>query len=105
VAHYRRSVREKIEMNRLPSLLQQLEKTRSPNWKAEVLVYIIAILYACVAYLQGPKHLLMYFCILTVIFSVWSRIEVKRKREIELLKEIIEELEKSKTEPARGGNG
>ena len=86
-------------MNRLTSLLQQLEKSRSQKWRTELLVYIIAILYTGVAYLQGPKHLLMYLCILTVIFSVWSRIEMKRKREIELLKEIIEELDKSKTEP------
>ena len=90
-------------MNRLPSLLLQLEKNCSHNWRAEILVYTIAILYACIAYLQGPKHLLMYFCILIVIFSVWSRIEVKRRREIELLKEIIEELDKSKTEQVGAG--
>ena len=90
-------------MDRLPSLLQRLEKNRSRNWKTEVIVYVIAALYTGVAYLQGPKHLLMYLCLLTVIFSVWSLIETKRKKEIELLKEIIEELEKSKTEPAGTG--
>jgi hypothetical protein len=85
-------------------LLQKLEKTNSKYEWPEARVYILAILYGGIAYIQGPKYLLLYCCVLVVIFSVWTTIEMNRKKQIEIVKELIEELRKSRTEPVDADN-
>lgn|GEM_PF-3234358 len=86
-------------MDQIALLLQQLEKTNSKHGWPEARVYILAILYGGIAYLQGPKYLLLYCGVLVVIFSVWATIETYRKKQIEITKELIEELRKPRTEP------
>lgn len=85
-------------MDKTTRLLQRLDDSRSPSfWRSDFIVVVIAILYGCVVYRQGPGQFILYCGILAVLFVVWSRIEAKQKKQTELIKEILEELNKTKT--------
>ena len=78
------------------SLIEQLEA--SSSWKPEGhwRPYLCAILYGFIAALQGTQFFILYCGILVVIFMLQGFSEQRTRRQISLLVQLVQELEKKK---------
>jgi hypothetical protein len=78
------------------SLIEQLEA--SCSWKPEGhwRAYLCAILYGFIAALQGTQFLILYCGILVVVFMLQGFSEQRTRKQISLLVQLVQELEKKK---------
>jgi|WetSurMetagenome_2_1015567.scaffolds.fasta_scaffold1195780_1 hypothetical protein len=77
-------------------LIEQLEA--SCSWKSERqwCAYLCAVLYGIVAALQGAQFLIVYCGVLVVIFMFQGFGEKRTRKQVDLLVQLVQELEKKK---------
>lgn len=89
-----------ISKDKTTDMLKRLNELNSTDWRSLSIVIVFIISHVLGAYVRGLNFLYIYLGALVVMFLTWASIELKLKKQTELIKEIFEELLKTKTEPS-----
>ena len=89
-----------ISKDKTTDMLKRLNELNSTDWRSTSIVIGATIIYGFGAYVRGLNFLSTYLGALVVMFLTCASIELKLKKQTELIKEIFEELLKTKTEPS-----
>jgi len=77
-------------------LIEQLQASCSWKPKGQWRAYLCAVLYGFIAAFQGWSFLLVYCLIMAVVFMLQAFSEQRTRRQIDLLVQLVQELEKKK---------
>jgi hypothetical protein len=79
------------------TLIEQLQASCSWNPKGHWRAYFCAVCYGFIAAFQGVQFFIMYCGVLVVIFMLQTFSEQRTRRQIDLLVQLVQELEKKKS--------
>ena len=82
------------------TLIEQLQASCSWKPKGQWRAYLCAILYGCIAALQGTQFFILYCGVLVVVFMLQGFSERRTRRQIDLLVQLARELEKKRHDDA-----
>ena len=82
------------------ALIEQLQGSCSWKPKGQWRAYLCAVLYGFIAALQGTQFFILYCGVLVVVFLLQHFSEQRARRQIDLLVQLVQELERKSHDDA-----
>lgn len=79
------------------TLVEQLQASCSWKPEGQWRAYLCAVLYGIVAALQGTQFFILYCGVLVVVFMLQGLSEKRTRKQIDLLVQLVQELERKKS--------
>ena len=84
------------ERSRLVTLIEQLQASCSRKAEGRWRVYLCAVCYGFIAALQGTQFFILYCGVLVVVLMLQGFSEQRTRKQVDLLVQLVQELEKQK---------
>ena len=79
------------------TLIEQLQESMSWKHKSLWPAYIFSVFYGVISALQGSSFLMVYCGALVVVFTIHGVIEERNRKQMNLLLQLVQELERKKS--------